>query len=267
MLLLTSRLSLAVESGSPLPFIVEAEASAAAETGPSGQPTIKVTGGSAPSTTTIVNCSAPAIETHQYVVRGKIKYDGVSRDGYLELWNGFGEKGKFFTRSLSEWGSMRKIKGTSTWREFELPFYAEAGMRPETLTLNVVLPGEGTVVVAQPALFAIDRSTQWWSEPQAGLYGAILGSCLGILGAMIGILSSRYQMRSLTLVLFGIGLTISGICLLAGLFAVVMQQPWHVYYPISLGGAIGSGVLGGNLWNLLYRYRADELRRMAAVDA
>jgi hypothetical protein len=269
MLLLTSPLSLAVESGSPLPFVAEAEfaASASLERGPSGEPAIKVTGGSARSSTTIIDCSAPKIETHQYVVRGQVKYEGVSGDGYLELWNNFGSKGKFFTRSLGEWGAMRKIQGSSGWRQFELPFCAEPGMRPEKLTLNVVLPGAGTVVISQPSLFAIDLSDQWWSEPQAGLYGAALGSCLGILGAMIEIFASRQKMRSLTLELFAVGLTISSICLVVGLAAVVVQQPWHVYYSLLLGGGIGVCVLGGNLWNLLRRYRADELRRMAAVDA
>jgi hypothetical protein len=252
-----------------LPFIADAEfaASVSAETGPTGQPAIKVTGGSALRTTTIINCPAPAIETHQYVVRGQIKYESVSGGGYLELWNDFGAKGKFFTRSLAEWGAMRKIKGSSGWRQFELPFYAEPGMRPEKLTLNVVLLGTGTVVIAQPELFLIGTSSQWWSEPQAGLYGGVLGGCLGILGALIGILASRHKMRSLTLGLFAIGLTISSICLVVGLVAVVVQQPWHVYYPLLLGGVIGVCVLGGNLWNLLRRYQADELRRMAAVDA
>lgn len=269
LILLLSRLTLADDSGAPLPFVAEAEVTADASSvmGPNGEPAIKVTGGLAPSTTLIVSCSAPAIETHQYVVRGQIKYDGVSGDGYLELWSDFGDKGSFFSRSLADWGAMKKINGSSNWREFELPFHAEPGTRPQALTLNVVLPGAGTIVVARPTLFPIDTSRQWWSASLAGRYGGVLGSCLGILGAAIGILSTMHTTRLLIFALFAVGLAGSGIFLVAGLVGVCMQQPWHVYYPLLLIGIIGVSVLGGNLWNVLHRYRGDELRRIAAVDA
>ena len=45
---------------------------------------------------------------------------------------------------------MKKISGTSDWRNFDLPFYANPGMKLKRITLNVVLPGEGTVIVAEP---------------------------------------------------------------------------------------------------------------------
>jgi hypothetical protein len=257
------------EKTSALPLLDAAELSpnATPAAGPAGQPAIQVIGGAEMSRTTVVNCPAPSIPTDRYVVRGRVKYEHVFGDGYLELLSDFGSKRIFFTRSLAEFGAMRKLKGDSQWRAFELPFFADPGMRPEKLTLNVVLPGVGTVVVTEPTLVVVDTSNQWWSEEQANLYGGIAGGCLGVLGTLIGCLAAWGKMRRLTLVLFTFGLVVGGGALVAGLAAVACRQPWHVYYPLLLVGVIGVGVLGGNLWNLLRRYRADELRRIAAVDA
>jgi hypothetical protein len=269
MLLLSVEASRALEPDHPLALLTgdELAPNAKAVAGPGGQAAIEVRGETGKSTTTIVNCTAPTISTHQYVVRGQVKYDSVAGDGYLELWNDFGPKGKFFSRSLGEFGAMRKLNGTSSWRKFELPFFAEPGMQLEKLTLNVVLPGAGTVTVAQPVLFTIDRSHDWWTEQQAGLFGAIYGGLVGTLGAVIGCLAGWGKAKRLTLGLFAFGIAISAISLAAGLIALSLHQPWHVHYPMLLGGIIGVSVLGGNLWNLLRRYRADELRRIAAVDA
>jgi hypothetical protein len=245
----------------------ELAANATATTGPSGEPAVQITGGSAATTTAIINCPAPELSSHTYIVRGQVKYDGVAGDGYLELWNDFGSKGKYFSRSLADWGNMRKLTGTSAWRAFELPFHAEPGMRPEKLTLNVVLPGAGTVIVSQPTVSAIDTSSQWWSEQQSGLFGGILGSFIGILGATIGCLAGLRKSKHLTLSLFALALSIGVVCLVAGLIAVLCRQPWHVYYPLLLGGIIDVTVLGANLFPVLRRYRADELRQMTALDA
>ena len=268
-LTLLANMGRAANNELPLTLLVgeQLAGNAIAVTGPNGEPAIQVKGGPAPTTTRILDCAAPAVNTHTYVVRGSVKYEDVTGAGYLELWNDFGSHGKFFTRSLGEWGRMQKLSGSSNWRTFELPFRAESGMRPEKLTLNVVLPGTGTVTVSQPSLIVVDTSTQWWTEPQAGLRGGLMGSLMGILGAVLGGLAAWGKMRQLTLSLFVMGLIISGICLIVGLIALAIQQPWHVCYPLLLLGVIGLSVLGGNLWTLLRRYQADELRRMAAVNA
>jgi len=268
-LLLLVQASPAAEKLDVLPLLAPSELAdnAKTTTGPSGQPAIQATGGEAKTATPVLNCPAPEISSHDYVVRGQVKYDSVVGDGYLELWNDFGAKGKFFTRSLADFGAMRKLKGTSNWRKFELPFHAEPGMRPEKLTLNVVLPGAGTVIVAQPTLATIDISNQWWTEQQAGLYGAIIGSLIGIMGAVIGCLAGLRRAKQLTLGLFGLNIVLGVIAIIIGAIAVLCRQPWHVYYPLLLVGIIDVGVLGGNLWNLLRRYRGDELRQMAAADA
>jgi hypothetical protein len=73
--------------------------------------------------------------------------------------------------------------------------------------------------------------------------------------------------KHLTLSLLGVALAIGLVALIAGVIAVGCSQPWHVYYPLLLGGIITVAVLGGNLFPVLRRYRSDELRTMAAADA
>jgi hypothetical protein len=252
-----------------LEFLAPAESSPsmAPAKGPAGEPAIRVTGTSAATTTTIVVCQNPPLSHHQYVVRGEVKYEGVIGDGYLELLNNFGPQGEYFTRSLSSSGPMRKLSGASPWRHFELPFYAEPGMRPKQLTLNVVLPGPGDVTIAQPTLLALSTSSEWWSPPQAGLIGGGLGAFIGMLGGLIGIATAWCKSRPLTLSLFAVALFTSGVSLLAGVIAIFAGQRWHVCYPLLLVGLIGLTVFGVNLWNLLQRFQHDELRRIAAVDA
>src|SRR5262245_56880551 len=109
-LLLQTQILLALIQSSPgveqmnsLPLLTadELTANATATTGPAGQPAIQVVGNAESTTTVILKCPAPSVSTHQYVVRGQVKYEGVTGDGYLELWNDFGSKGQFFSRSLA----------------------------------------------------------------------------------------------------------------------------------------------------------------------
>src|SRR5262245_40032982 len=268
LLCLPAAVSHANDAGLSLPFIPadQRQPSAAPAEGPASEDALAVTGAASGSMTTIAILESPAIATHQYVVRGRVKYEQVSGDGYLELWNDFGPQGAFFTRSLAPSGKMGKLTGSSNWREFELPFLAEPGMRPQRLTLNVVLPGAGKVTVAQATLIGVTSSGDWWTERQAGLLGGALGISLGILGALIGLSGAWSKLRPLKLPLYFVGLSLSSVCLIAGLVALGLSQPWHVCYPLLLAGIIGIGVLAINLWQQFHRLRADELRRITAVD-
>jgi hypothetical protein len=260
--------SRANESGTPLAFVLpeQRDANISAAKGPADQEALEVTGAAGISTTIAV-LNDPPISTHTYVVRGRVKYEGVAGDGYLELWNDFGPRGKFFTRSLAPWGKLGKLSGTSGWREFELPFYAEPGMRPTQLTLNVVLPGAGKVTVASPVLIDGNSTGEWLTASQSGLFGGILGSLLGISGGLIGLSAAWSRLRPLTIPLCVIDLVISGVAFLVGVVAVCLGQPWHVYYPLLLVGVIGVTVIGSVLWQQVHRFRDDELRRITAVDA
>src|SRR5258706_160420 len=63
-----------------------------------------------------------------YAIIGKIKYESVEGDGFLEMWNYFppakpgSPEEKYFSRTLGESGPMGKITGSSDWRVFKVPF-------------------------------------------------------------------------------------------------------------------------------------------------
>ncbi len=83
----------------------------------------------------------------RYLVKGWIRYANVEVDGFIEMWSHFGERA-FFSRTLSDGGPMGEITGSREWRVFALPFVLAEGMKPDRLEVNLVLPGKGTVTIA-----------------------------------------------------------------------------------------------------------------------
>lgn len=221
----------------------------------------------------LVTIERPAIRAARYALRGRVRYERVAAGSYLEMWNHLPE-GAFFSRTLDHSGPMRRLEGSSGWRVFVLPFLnREGGSPPEKLVLNLVLTGTGTVEIGPLELveFAPDEnplvdSNAWWSDRQAGILGAIAGSALGILGAAVGWLGSAGRAKSFVLgTLKGIACVGVG-ALLAGGVALLRGQPYAVYYPLLLFGAIGTA-LGFSLpRTLARRYEDVELRRMQALD-
>jgi hypothetical protein len=56
------------------------------------------------------------------------------------------------------------------------------------------------------------------------------------------------------------------VAVLVGAVAWLRDQPYGVYYPLLLGGALGAGIFGAMLGSLERRYAEVELRRMRAAD-
>lgn len=120
-----------------------------------------------------------------------------------------------------------------------------------------------------PALLPSDPSP-WWSLQTGNMLGAILGSCVGLLGAVLGVAlplcapRGKGRLALLALQIGGGGLGIA--VLAAGLAALALGQPYHVWYPLLLSGLLGAGVLLGLLPVTLAVYRAAEQRRLAASE-
>lgn len=230
--------------------------------------------GTAPTTLPLVVIERPGIRMVRYALRGRVKYSGVATGSYLEMWNYLSE-GAFFSRSLDKTGPMGRLEGSSDWRPFVLPFMnREGGSPPEKLVLNLVMAGAGTVEIGplQLVQFAANddllaNSTAWWNDQQAGIFGGIVGSALGILGAVIGFLGSTGRAKDFVLrTLKGMAWLGTG-ALVFGLVALSNGQPYAVYYPLLLVGAV-SAALGFSLpRSLNKRYEEMELRRMQALDA
>jgi MFS family permease len=113
--------------------------------------------------------------------------------------------------------------------------------------------------------------TEWFTNPEAGVLGAILGGSIGIVGGGIGGPLMGYFVpkgRAKTFILgflwfwfiLGVALIITGIV------AITQSQPYHVYYPFLFCGGIASVVMGPLIPVIARRYRAAEQRRLAAEE-
>ena len=228
----------------------------------------------------LVELSDPGISSAVYALKGMIRYENVEGDGYLQLDNHFGAKGTFFTKSLAPAGPLGKISGSSDWRPFLLPFYANSGDQaaatspiPEKLVLGLYLPGSGTVSIRGVRLYQyatdedpLQSTGQWINNRSAILIGAIGGGLIGLWGAVIGFVSSRGKARRFVLgsanalLLIGIGSLGSGVA------AIAAAQPYAVYYPLLLIGIILVAVFGKLRGTLSARYEQLELKRMQSLD-
>lgn len=251
-----------------------------------------------PTTIFLNRIDNPPISQPLYALTGQLKYDAVEGDGYLELWSFFPNSGPYFSRTLAGAGGLRKITGTSDWRNFVLPFDSQGAKgNPTRLEFNLVLPKGGNVTLREvklvqfPAHTTIQQallqpgvvlqsveifptgaskglspaSNAWWDERSGAWLGGIGGTLLGLLGAVMGITARKHRHMAIRC---GLGASAAGLLLLlAGLIALVLRQPYAVYYPLLLGGFIASAVFGANTIQLVRRTRQEELQRISALDA
>ncbi|MEZ6083250.1 MAG: hypothetical protein R3E58_04690 [Phycisphaerae bacterium] len=215
----------------------------------------------------IATIDRPAITRMRYALVGRIRYENVSGNGYLEMLNTFKE-GTFFTKSISESGPLGFVKGTSNWRAYELPFNSKgASGSPIKIEVNLILPGKGSVWIESMTLVQINVGPPpapntkpvtpakngvpvqrtgnqsagisvngWWSSQSAGLWGGILGSLIGVLGAIIGVLASKGKARTVVMVILNLVIAFGVISVIAGIAAISMSQPYAVYYPLLMMG-------------------------------
>ena len=228
----------------------------------------------------LIELSDPGITSPVYALKGMIRYENVQGDGFLQLDNHFGARGTFFTKSLASAGPLRKISGSSDWRTFSLPFYANSGDQasgtsplPEKLSLGLYLPGSGMVSIRGVGLYQyasgedpLQWTGQWINNRNATLLGAIGGCLIGLWGAVIGVVSSRGKARRFVLGSANALLLIGIASLGGGVVAIASAQPYAVYYPLLLIGIILVVVIGKLRGALSARYEQLELKRMQSMD-
>ena len=228
----------------------------------------------------LLTITNPAVTKTLYGVVGEVRYDNVSGDGYLEMWNFFpplkpgGPEGQYFSRTLDTTGEMGKITGTADWRPFTLPFNRTgASGAPTRLEINLFLPGRGTVYLSSLKLVEYTGSLPaglgraWWSDRAAGLIGGLGGALIGCLGGLIAWFVSRGKARAFVVVVTVLLLCLGTLCALTGVLAVALGQPYAVYFPLLLGGVLLLGIFIPALLKYHKRYEDVELRRMASADA
>ena len=229
--------------------------------------TVEVTSSDAGGTFPLVAIDRPVIEGDAYALSGRIRYQGVVGVGFLEMWSVFSDGSRYFSRTQASDGPQARISGDSGWRDFELPFYLNGPELPVRLELDLVLPDAGRVWLGPLELTSPGAtSSAWWSDRAGGLIGGIGGSLIGLTGALVGILVARGRGRRAVLATM-VTLTVAGIGLLvAGAVAVVLSQPYAVYFPLILGGIILVAVFGSGSRRARRAYEDAELRRMRAMD-
>lgn len=231
--------------------------------------------GPGPAEFQLVEIIDPDITELNYAVSGQVRYENVQGTAYLEMLNYLPDGQWFFSRTLGNAGPLSSITGASTWRDFRLP--ASLGEdpstpRPSRLVINLHLDGPGTVYLSDLRLanasaeWMRGHAGAWWGDGQGGLFGGIAGSLLGLMGATIGTLAGLGRGRRVVAALLIVMIAVGSISLLLGIVALMLQQPYAVYYPLLLLGVL-STVLGVAMIPVMkQRYHAAEFRRMQALD-
>lgn len=183
------------------------------------------------------------------------------------------EGGPYFSRTTGDSGPMRPLAGDDP-RRIVLPMTLSGDERPTRVALSVVFQGTGEVVLGRvelveashPAVLTSPEGA-WWSGRAGGLIGGIGGGAFGlfcgVLGLLAGLGRGREPVTKLLLVLCLLGVATAGV----GVLALVLGQPYAVWFPLVLLGGLVAVVCGG-MRPILYRNRRQaELRAMQAADA
>jgi len=242
--------------------------------------TLKVTANPEQQQQTLFELNDPGITTPVYAVKGMIRYENVEGSAYLQLDSHFAGEGSFFTKSLANSGPLQNISGSSNWRPFLLPFYANSGdqatdkvITPDKLTLSIYLPATGTVYLQNAELYQyasgedpLASAGQWFSARVSGIVGGVVGTVIGLWGALIGVLAGRGKAKVFALgsanLIIALGIVIG----IVGLTALAIGQPYAVYYPLLLIAIIIVVVVGALRKGLPQRYEMLELKKMRAMD-
>ena len=231
----------------------------------------------APLQLTLLVITNPPIASPAYAVRGEVQYENVREEGYLEMWSYFpaprggGEEARYFSRTLGASGEMGKLRGTSGWRPFSLPFYSQGASGPPTkLEINLVLKGGGLVRLGPLRLTELDQpirspvSGAWWSERTGGIIGGIAGALLGITGGLMGSLASKGKGRAFVM---GACAAMIGLGAAAAVMVPVafwQQQPRGVWLIFLLFAGIILPIMPARLRGYRAQYEEIELRRIAS---
>lgn len=235
-----------------------------------------------PAPVQILTLDDPGVGAPGYVIYGNVKCEGITSPGYLELWSHFPDGAAYFTRTRSTSGPMATLDDTADWRLIELPFVMNSpdaaggeSKGPNKLVVNLVLPAGGKVTLSnfELAQYSDKASAQkalnggvWWDSRVSGIWGAVLGSLVGIVNAAIGVFNSRIRSAKVVAGLLVASASLGGLILLAGIIAALVGQPWVVMMPFLLAGLPGTLVPLFLLPSANRNVQARELRRMQALD-
>lgn len=115
------------------------------------------------------------------------------------------------------------------------------------------------------------ESTAWWSPGAAGAVGGGLGAFVGGIGGgvggpMAGVWARRGKHRGLVMGFFAAFAGLGYLLLLGGLTALIMGQPYHVWYCLLLPGAIAAPLFSILLPRVRTAYQEAERNKLEAEE-
>jgi hypothetical protein len=96
----------------------------------------------APGHIRLYDVELPRLEQCLLTYRLRMRSRDVAKGAYLEMWCRVVGRGEFFSK-----GVMQKVRGTTDWSEYEVPFYLRKGQQADLLKLGLTFDGPGTVWV------------------------------------------------------------------------------------------------------------------------
>jgi hypothetical protein len=225
---------------------------------------------------TIAVIDHPAITAKAFAIEMQVDCRDIS-DGQaatLELLVDFPDGQQFFSRQVFEIGGA-EYPGEGQWRNVQLPFMLSGTTdTPTRLTVNISLSSGAVAarhvqLVEFPAGDVIPPPAPgvWWSAHISNWIGAIAGPILGLLAAAVGITSGAFRQHRIALLLLAVMAVISVPILIAAIAALLLGQPYDVYYMLLLPGLIGTILPLVLQRTLRKRLQHDELRKMQSLDA
>lgn len=115
------------------------------------------------------------------------------------------------------------------------------------------------------------QSTEWFDSSTSGMIGAIVGSSIGVIvggigGPLAGTLAPRGKAKAFVIGFFIASLVIGVILTLIGIGALVMGQPYHVWFVFLLPGVLTASLTGSALPMLHKHYAVAEQRKLDAEE-
>ena len=101
-----------------------------------------------PVTVSLIAIDDIDIENATLVYRAKLRTENLQGSAYIEMLCSFEGMGEYFSRGLQS-----QLSGNTEWKTVETPFFLKKGENPESVKLNVVVNGAGTVWIDDIELF------------------------------------------------------------------------------------------------------------------
>jgi len=229
----------------------------------------------------LIAISNPKISAQVYSLKGEIRYDGLRGYGVLDMWSYFppakpgGAEIQDYARMRFDASDTSNGRGASGWHPFSIPFNSIGATTPPTrLQINLLLGGRGTVYLGPVSLVQfVDVSSYsernlgqvwlygrtadpWWSSRVAVRATDFEAGLLLCLGFVMAGLCAKGKARELVVTLLRIHVGLGVVCAVAALAALSRQQPFVVWFPLSLSALILMVVYWIWLLNVGHYYRA-----------